>query len=200
MTFPLACNLHRLPCRRPRLPGAYSSLSLSHLPPPLLPQPPPPPRLAQSPNLAPTFSTPFQLGPRILDEDPQYARAMHAGPLGTHARSAVAVCDRLLQCVLLLRACELLGSLPMFRLCLVHDTWSYAERCQSSSGSCLGAGVIWATLDGYRVVGHPLSVPGSSSSSSEGIMSSLACHLTCRTLDLAFGFIGGLMPPMTLGV
>src|SRR5260370_24716747 len=122
MMFSLTCNLYRLQCRRQRLPGVYSSLTLSHLPPPLLPQPPPPPRLAQSPNLAPTFSTSFQLGPRIHDEDPQYARAMHAGPLGTHTRSAVAVCDRLLQFVLLLRACELLGSLPMFRLCLVHDT------------------------------------------------------------------------------
>src|SRR5260370_27637254 len=91
-----------------------------------LPQPPPPPRPAQSPNLAPTSSASFQLGPRIHDEEPQYAHAMHTRPLGTHARSAVAICDRLLQCVLLLRACVLLGSLPMFRLGLAHHTLSYA--------------------------------------------------------------------------
>src|SRR5713226_608290 len=127
-TSPLARNLRRPPCRRLRLPGIVSSsrLPLPPLPSPLLPQLPPPSRPAQSPNLAPTSSAPFQLGPRIHDEEPRSAHATRAGPLRTHARPAHAGCDRLLQCVLLLRACELLGSLPMFRLGLAHDTWSYA--------------------------------------------------------------------------
>src|SRR5258708_32028401 len=127
MTSPLARNLCRPPCRQPRLPGMVSSYSpLPPLPSPLLSQPPPPPRPARSPNLAPTSSASFQPGPRIHDEEPRSARATRAGPLHTHARSARAVCDWLLQRVLLLRACELLGFLPMFRLGPAHDTWSHA--------------------------------------------------------------------------
>src|SRR5713226_8895413 len=127
MTSPLARSLRRPPCCRPRLPGMNSSFGLPLPPlPSLLPQPPLPPRPAQSPNLAPTSFASFQLGPRIHDEEPRSVRAMRAGPLRTHARSGFVVCERLLQCILLLRACELLGSLPMFRLGLAHDTWSHA--------------------------------------------------------------------------
>jgi len=96
----------------------------------------------------------------------------------------------------------------MFRLGRAHDTWSYAA---TSSGSCVGVGVIWAALHRYGVVGRDSTVPGSSSSSSLKIscppslasMPSVLGALTCRTLDLAFEFIGGLMSlmsPTTLGV
>src|SRR5713226_6741761 len=90
MTSPLARNLRRPPYPQPRLPGIVPSFRppLPPLPSPRLPQLPPPPRPAQSPNLAPTSSVSFQLGPRVHDEEPQYACAMHTGPLGTHARSA----------------------------------------------------------------------------------------------------------------
>src|SRR5229473_6425575 len=128
MTSPLARNLRRPPYPRPRLPGIVPSfrLPLPPLPSPPLPQLPLSPRPAQSPNLAPTSSASFQLGPRIHGEEPRSAHATRAGPLRTHARSAPALCERLLQCTLLLRASELLGSLPMFRLGLAHDTWLYA--------------------------------------------------------------------------
>src|SRR5258708_2192988 len=147
---PLAHNLRRPPCRRPRLPGLLSSvpLPLPPLPSPLLPQPPPPPRPTQLPNLAPTSSAPFRLESRIHDEEPRSARRSSWYPRTICCRrmrpaSAMRLASTRLRAVWISSD---VSSGPCKRYLLVH--------CQSSSGSCVGAGVIWAALHRYRVVGH----------------------------------------------
>jgi hypothetical protein len=96
-------------------------------------------------SLSPSCSFSSTLPPHI-----HRARAsIHAHNARTHARSALAVCDRHLQCVLPLHACELLGSLPMFLQGAGPCTRYLVVRCQSSSESCVCVDVLWASLDGY---------------------------------------------------
>lgn len=102
-------------------PGAGPNLPTHHL---LLQRPPPLPHPAQSPpKLAPSSSSTFGLPPRVHDEAPRSARATRAGPPRTRARSVLAVCDPMLQCILQVRAGELFGSFPVSRVGPVLDTW-----------------------------------------------------------------------------
>ncbi len=134
------------PCRRPRPPGMNPLFPLRPPPPPLPLLPQPPPHLAPL-NRPISLSLPLHhfnsdLAFTTKSLDPR------AGPLRTHAQSALAVCDRLLQCILLsmrLRAAWI--SLDV-SAGLVHDTWSYAASLLLSLVwvlVCYGLPLTWSS-------------------------------------------------------
>jgi hypothetical protein len=149
MTSLLGRNLRRSLCRRPRLPP---------LPSPLLHRPTSPRSIAQSrPHFLCTLPTRTSHSRRSASIRAQVLFVPTHDLLSPYATG---FCNT--SCFL--RACKLLGSLSMFRLGLAHDTLSYAASLLPSPVRVVG--VLWAALDGYRVVGHNSTVPRSSSSSS----------------------------------